>query len=77
MKLGPYLKSVDKTPEAFAREIGRSPVAVYRWIAGKRHPRGVNMALIMRATDGAVTANDFYEPDSDVVASTGRSPVAA
>lgn len=61
MTLGEYLETHDKTPAAFAREIGASRSIVTRWIKRERTPRRETMGLIREATGGKVTPADFFE----------------
>lgn len=63
MKLADYLSRSAKSPEDFAREIEVDPVSVRRYLNGTRFPRRGVMDRIIRATDGAVTPNDFVEVD--------------
>lgn len=65
MKLAEYIKAVDMTPAKFAAEIGVSRQAVEHYCAGDRVPRPVTMARIRRATNGRVTADDFYDEVAD------------
>lgn len=64
MKLGAYLELQKITLEAFGKSIGRTRQAVSRYVAEERIPDRETMAKIVEATDGAVTANDFYAPPS-------------
>lgn len=48
-----------EAPE-FARRIGRSTEAVRRYLNGDRIPDRSTMPLIVRETNGRVTANDFF-----------------
>lgn len=51
-----------KHPE-FAQRIGRTAEAVRRYVNGERIPDRDTMGLIVRETDGEVTANDFFGID--------------
>lgn len=62
MKLGDYLKANAINHADFASRIGVSVHTVKAYIFGKRIPNRSIMPLIMIATDGAVMADDFYEP---------------
>jgi transcriptional regulator with XRE-family HTH domain len=64
MKLGAYLELQKITLEAFGKTIGRTRQAVSRYVADERMPDRDTMAKIVTATQGAVTANDFYSPAS-------------
>lgn len=74
MNLATYLSRSKTTYEAFAQQIGVSPFAVGKWARGERVPRPAVMIRINVATDGNVTANDFFQssipdaPDSGVAA---------
>ena len=60
MKLSDYLQSNDISQADFARLIGETPQNVFRYKEG-RIPSRKSMRKIARVTEGAVTANDFYE----------------
>lgn len=60
MKLKDYLKTKGISQKEFAREIDVSPQALGRYANGTRIPEPVSMSAIHDATDGWVTANDFY-----------------
>lgn len=60
MNLSTYLRLSQQSADEFAKKIGTSQAAVSRYAAGKRMPRPEQMARIATATDGAVTAADFY-----------------
>ncbi len=47
---------------ALARLLGRPVSTVHGWVNGTRRPDWASLADIARATDGAVTANDFQHP---------------
>ena len=59
MELATYLEESRTTYEAFAEQIGVSIFAVGKYARRQRTPRPEIMARIKRATDGAVTADDF------------------
>ena len=59
MVLHAWMKSVDKSPEALAGEIGVHPSAVRRWMRGDRMPRAHQLARLTLISAGQVTANDF------------------
>lgn len=61
MRLKQYLDQEHLSVLDFAKRIGCSPVAIYRYISADRIPRPVVMRAIAGATAGAVTANDFVE----------------
>ena len=60
MTLQDWLTAQDLSPAAFARKIGKPQATVQRYVSGKRIPQPEEMALIVKETGGAVTANDFY-----------------
>lgn len=65
MTLDDYLKASDLTEEAFAKRLSVSQPAVHRYRNG-RIPTPDVMQKIIEATDGAVTANDFFQlPNND------------
>lgn len=59
MKLAEYLSSHKIRRSAFAAEIGVSPTIVTQWCSGVAWPSGDTAERIYRATNGAVTPNDF------------------
>ncbi|ODA67640.1 hypothetical protein A7A08_01675 [Methyloligella halotolerans] len=72
MRLAQYLKSTGERPADFAKRIGRSPSTITRLLPGedgtapKRLPGWQLLREIAKATQGAVTANDFLdEPASE------------
>ena len=63
MDLSQHLKCTGETPASFAKRIGCSTQAVYRYIKGQRIPRPAMMRKIMDAANGAVTPTDFIQKD--------------
>jgi transcriptional regulator with XRE-family HTH domain len=61
MKLKPYLQLKKIKSAEFARIIGRNAQNVARYVSGQRIPDKDTMPLIYHATNGEVTANDFYD----------------
>jgi transcriptional regulator with XRE-family HTH domain len=61
MQLADYLESQSLSHSQFAAIIGSSPSAVTLWATGQRIPTRDFMAAIQKATDKAVTANDFHD----------------
>lgn len=61
MKLREYLRQHGIRPEDFAKRLKVSKSAVAMWSRGDRMPRLAALQKITKATDGAVTANDFAE----------------
>ena len=64
MMLGAYLREKKLSAAAFARQVGRSRSAVGRWVSGSRFPEPASLRAIIRATGGAVTADDFLSDDA-------------
>ena len=60
MKLQRWLTSNDVSPSAFAARIGVTPRSVYRYLSGDTRPVPSIMVRIHAATNGKVTASDFY-----------------
>ncbi len=63
MKLRDYLAATSISHSAFASRIGVSQAAVSRYASGARIPGAAQMASIVEATNGGVSANDFYPSD--------------
>jgi transcriptional regulator with XRE-family HTH domain len=64
MKLETYIKLHDMTQEAFATKSGLSQASISRLLGKKKttqRPSWHALAKIYRATNGEVTANDFFE----------------
>jgi transcriptional regulator with XRE-family HTH domain len=59
MKLATYLEENGLTDAAFARVIGVERQAVGRYKTGERFPERLILLEIYKATNGAVSANDF------------------
>lgn len=59
MKLGAWLKSVNKSRAEFAREINKPGATVRRWVLETRCPRKPEKELIRNATGGAVAGPDW------------------
>lgn len=60
MTLKDWLTANDKNNAQFGEMIGRSAEAVRRYASGDRIPDRETMPLIVAATGGCVTANDFF-----------------
>ncbi|MBS7792406.1 type II toxin-antitoxin system CcdA family antitoxin [Roseococcus sp. SDR] len=61
MKLAEYLERTDTTLQALGEKLGVSHTTVLRWATGQAVPRGrARMEALARATQGAVTAADFF-----------------
>jgi len=66
MKLSVYLKQENITHKQFTENCAKggfvfSTHALAKWCNGQRIPRKDEMHTIFKATDGNVTANDFYD----------------
>jgi hypothetical protein len=71
MRLSVWLQSFDGGVKGFAALIGVHFTNVYRYIAGARMPRPGVMQRIAAATNGAVTAADFYETPAPLPSAPG------
>lgn len=60
MHLHDYLRSKGLTNKQFAKMSDLHEMSISRYVAGKSIPSLKSMTLILKATRGAVTANDFY-----------------
>lgn len=61
-RLAEYLQGRGETVTEFARRIGKSRVSVSRMLHDKQVPGKDTLQQIFKATEGAVTANDFMHP---------------
>jgi len=62
MKLKAYLHLTGISVSEFAKMVELvSDRAMYRYVAGSRLPKPTIMEAIHRHTDGAVSANDFFD----------------
>lgn len=66
MKLSAYLKDAQITHREFTSACAKkglafSTHALAKWCSGQRIPRKDEMHIIYHATNGNVTANDFYD----------------
>jgi antitoxin CcdA len=61
MKLQSYLASHGYPAIEFGRRLGVSKASVSRYASGARIPSPAVMRRIVAETEGAVTANDFYD----------------
>jgi TorA maturation chaperone TorD len=61
MKLGRYLAGAGLSVSAFARKAGLQVSTVHRAVHGRVMPSEATIRAIVRATDGAVRADDFYD----------------
>jgi transcriptional regulator with XRE-family HTH domain len=60
MQLGVWLEASGCSNAEFGKRIGRSAEAVRRYAGGERIPDRETMPRIVDATNGKVTANDFF-----------------
>lgn len=60
MKLSTFLSERKISTADFAAKIGLSEVSITRYAASTRIPRRQHMLAIAEATEGLVTANDFF-----------------
>lgn len=65
MLLRDWLSANEKTNGEFGQTIGRTAEAVRRYASGERIPDRETMPLIVEATGGEVTANDFFGIETD------------
>jgi post-segregation antitoxin (ccd killing protein) len=81
MKLAEYLERTDTTLQALGERLGVSHTTVLRWATGQAVPRGrARMEALARATQGAVTAVDFFPeaaPPSRLGLAETQAPLAA
>lgn len=68
MKLRDWLIRHDIDQAAFGRLIRTTQASVSRYATGRRIPRPVIMARVVKATDGAVRPSDFYPDELENVA---------
>lgn len=61
MKLHDYLSENSIKVEAFAARVRLSADSIYKYLRGERTPNGHTISKIITATNGEVTANDFYD----------------
>jgi transcriptional regulator with XRE-family HTH domain len=60
MRLEEYLAETGLTRAEFARQIGVRHITVTRYVREGRVPESSVMCKIIEATDGKVSANDFF-----------------
>jgi transcriptional regulator with XRE-family HTH domain len=73
MQLNAYLKLKGISEKQFAQAVGCSEAGVKKWVRRERIPRPDAMREIMRVTDGAVTAADFFAPSNGSVSQEGAA----
>lgn len=59
MRLDQWLQHHNVSAKEFADRVGVNKATAYRWLDGKSMPQAEHLAVIMRMTGNAVTANDF------------------
>lgn len=62
MTLDRFLSLSNTLPSQFAARIGVSASTITRIVRGERRPNLETLQKIVRATEGAVTADDFMLP---------------
>lgn len=77
MKLDAFLRERELTEDEFAELIGVSQQAVNRYRRGDRRPDWDVLQKIVKATDGAVQPNDFFNEIKDVGGPRHPEPVEA
>jgi len=60
MRLSEYLRVNEVTLADFAGQVGRSAATISRIARGVNDPDAETLRQIVRATNGAVTPNDFF-----------------
>lgn len=60
-KLGTYLKDKGLSHEAFAKEVEATQATITRYVRGDRFPTPQMIVKIAKATNGEVSASDWYE----------------
>lgn len=63
MKLDAYLTETKTSKKALADALGVTEEAVRLWVTGQRKPRQEQLDALHRATEGRVSANDFWHTD--------------
>jgi post-segregation antitoxin (ccd killing protein) len=77
MKLAEYLERTGTTLQALGERLGVSHTTVLRWATGQATPRGrARMEALAKATQGAVTAADFF-PDAASPSHSGLAEIQA
>lgn len=66
MKLDAYIRQTGTTEQAIARLVGRSQGTINKLRNGKINPSLDLLNAVFRATNGAVTPNDFL-PEADAL----------
>ncbi len=66
MKLAKWLETTKVPAAELARQCGVHPITIYKWRSGENFPRAAQLAAIVEATKGAVTADDFLTESAAV-----------
>lgn len=61
IKLEEYRKQKKLSHKKLAALLGLDHTTVFRWCKGERIPRPAMMQIIIKKTNGKVTASSFYE----------------
>ena len=61
MKFSKFVEDSTKSIAEIAEEIQVSPQTIHKYVKGERIPEPDIMQRIFTATNGQVTANDFYD----------------
>lgn len=61
MRLSDYLRENGLTLAAFGEKVGRDKGTISRWLSGQSEPSFADIALVMKLTEGKVTAQDWIE----------------
>ena len=64
MKLTDWLSETETSKTDLAVRLGVTPEAVRFWCIGRSIPRRETLQAIAAATDGKVTASDFYAQEA-------------
>ena len=65
MRLREYLEKTGIKPSRFAKQVGMSPINVFRYMDGLKKPSCETIVKIERATSGLVRAEDFINIPSE------------
>jgi len=73
MKLSDYISEKQTTASRFAGEVGVPVSTITRLLRGERRPGIDLVARITLVTDGAVTAEDFFQPTAPAPETQGAA----
>lgn len=71
MRLSEYLEAKKLKPSRFAEMVGVPASTITRLVRGERSPGIELIEKIVKATDGAITPNDFIAPAPHEVTAAG------